>query len=179
MTVKTILNTKEVSRAVRRMAHEIVEKTGSLKNLAIIGIQTEGVYLARRIAGEINKIEGKKIPVGTLDITMYRDDAGTLEHQPVARETNIPFNICSKVIIQLDDVLCSGRTARAALSEIIDFGRPKAIRLVVLVDRGLRELPIRADFVGKKITTTQGDRVEVELREMGKTDKVVLKHKSK
>jgi pyrimidine operon attenuation protein/uracil phosphoribosyltransferase len=175
-----IMNSEEIDRAIKRMAHEIIEKNKGTKNLAIIGIQTTGVYLASRLAEQIGKIESQKIPVGVLDITLYRDDVGTIAHQPLVKETNIPFNINNRIIILVDDVLFAGRTVRAALDEIIDFGRPKAIRLAVLVDRGHRELPIRADFVGLKITTTMNDTVIVELKESKKydQDRVVIQRQS-
>ncbi len=174
MKKKIIMNEKEISRAIKRMTHEIIEKTRITKNLVIIGIQTEGVFLARRIAKEMKNIEDKKIPVGVLDITLYRDDSDSIANQPKVRETSIPFNINNKVIILVDDVLFAGRTVRAALDEIMDFGRPRVIRLAVLVDRGLRELPIRPDFVGKKITTTPKDKIIVELKETKKNDRVIL-----
>ncbi len=177
MKKNIIMNEKEIYRAIKRMSHEIVEKNYAMKNLVMIGIQTEGVFLARRIAKEIENIEGKKIPVGVLDITFYRDDADSIANQPKVRETNIPFNIKNKVIVLVDDVLFAGRTVRAALDGIMDFGRPKIIRLAVLVDRGLRELPIRPDFVGKKITTTPKDRIVVELKETKKNDRVILQVK--
>ncbi len=174
MKKKIIMNEKEISRAIKRMTHEIIEKTQITKNLVIIGIQTEGVFLARRIVREIKNIEGKKIPVGALDITLYRDDSDSIANQPKVRETSIPFNINNKVIVLVDDVLFAGRTVRAALDEIMDFGRPRVIRLAVLVDRGLRELPIRPDFVGKKITTIPKDKIIVELKETKKYDRVIL-----
>jgi len=178
MKKKIIMNEKEIPRTIKRITHEIIEKTGVKKNLVIIGIQTEGVYLAKRIAAEIKNFENKKIPVGALDITLYRDDVNSISNQPKVRETNIPFNVNGKIIILVDDVLFAGRTVRAALDEIMDFGRPKAIKLAVLVDRGLRELPIRPDFVGKKITTTIKDSVVVELKEAKKNDRVILNQES-
>jgi len=172
---RTIMNEKEISLTLKRMTHEILEKTKNSVDLAVIGIQTSGVYLARRICGEIEKITGKKLPFGVLDITLYRDDTGSIAEHPKVRETSIPFNVDDKVILLVDDVLYAGRTVRAALDCLIDFGRPRAIMLAVLIDRGLRELPIRADFVGKEIATTHKETVAVELKEGGSSkDKVVL-----
>lgn len=176
---RIIMNEKEISRTIRRMANKIIEESQSMKALTIIGIQTRGVYLARRIAGEIENIKKRKIPVGILDITLYRDDVDSIAHQPVVKETKIPFSIDNKQIILVDDVLFAGRTVRAALDELIDFGRPKAIRLAVLIDRGRRELPIQPDFVGKKLTTTEKESVNVYLKEMDKYDKVVIEPRKK
>jgi len=172
---KVIMDGKEVSWTIKRMAHEIVEKSYGIKDLVIVGIQTRGVYLAKRIAKEIKNIEKNEVPVGSLDITLYRDDVDSIAHQPLVKETRIPFDITNKKVVLVDDVLFAGRTVRAALDELIDFGRPKIIRLAVLIDRGLRELPIQPDFVGKIYPTSKKELVCVNLKEVDGEDSVVLK----
>ncbi|MDA7857920.1 bifunctional pyr operon transcriptional regulator/uracil phosphoribosyltransferase PyrR [bacterium] len=175
---KTILTAEEVSRTIKRMAHEIVEKNYGVKDLVIVGIQLRGVHLANRIAGQIKNIEKKEIPVGILDITLYRDDVDSIASQPVVKETKIPFDITDKKIILVDDVLYTGRTVRAALDELIDFGRPKLIKLAVLIDRGNREFPIQPDFVGKLFQTSKTELISVDLKEVDGHDEVVLKEKT-
>ena len=172
---KVIMDAKEVSWTIKRMAHEIVEKSYGIKDLVIVGIQTRGVHLAKRIAKEIESIENKEVPVGSLDITLYRDDVDSIAHQPMVKETTIPFDISEKKVVLVDDVLFAGRTVRAALDELIDFGRPKLIRLAVLIDRGLRELPIQPDFVGKVYLTSPKELVCVNLKEVDGEDSVILK----
>ncbi len=169
-----ILNQKDIQRIVTRLAHEILEKNRGVDNLVIIGIHTRGAYLAQRISAKIQEIEKAKVPTGFLDITLYRDDFRTRLKQPSVEVTNIPFGIDGKNIVLVDDVLYTGRTVRAALDALMDFGRPARIYLAVLVDRGHRELPIRPDFVGKNIPTSLGEEVRVQLSEVDGTDRVLL-----
>lgn len=157
-----------------RMSHEIIEKNKGTVGLCLLGIRTRGVFLAERLSNYIQKIDGNKVPVGILDITLYRDDLTLVSEQPVVRETKIDFDINEKKVILVDDVLYTGRTIRAALDELIDFGRPKSIQLAVLIDRGHRELPIRADYVGKNIPTAKNEIVEVRLQEQDPKDEVVI-----
>jgi len=171
---KEILDSEDINRAIRRMAHEIIEKNKGVSNLCLVGIQKGGVTLAERLASQIESIEDKKIHVGTLDITLYRDDLNTKVEQPVVKRTDIPCTIDDKTVILVDDVLFTGRSIRAAMDALIDFGRPAYIQLAVLIDRGHRELPIRADYAGKNIPTSLKDRVEVTLEEESNKDKVVL-----
>jgi pyrimidine operon attenuation protein/uracil phosphoribosyltransferase len=171
---KELLDSNDINRAIRRMAHEIIEKNKGMSNLCLVGIQKGGVILAERLASEIKSIEGGKSQVGKLDITLYRDDLNTKEEQPVVKRTDIPCNIDGKTVILVDDVLFTGRSIRAAMDALIDFGRPAYIQLAVLIDRGHRELPIRADYAGKNIPTSFNDRVEVTLGEETNQDKVVL-----
>ncbi len=170
----TVLDAGGIKRTLQRIAHEILEKNQGVEDLVVIGIRTRGAYLAERIAGNIKEIEGKDVPVGAMDITMYRDDLTEVAEQPVVHSTEIDFDINKKKIILVDDVLFTGRTVRCALDELIDFGRPACIQLAVLVDRGHRELPIRPDFVGKNIPTSMNESVEVRLKEMDEEEEVVL-----
>lgn len=172
---KVIMSKKEMERTLKRLAHEIVEKSYGIKNLVLVGIQTRGVYLANRISVELKKITKKTVLSGILDITLYRDDVNSISHQPVVKETKIPFDVTGKDVVLVDDVLFTGRTSRAAIDEIIDFGRPKTIKLAVLIDRGGRELPIQPDFVGKKFPTSKKEIICVLLKEIDKVDNVVLK----
>ena len=174
MKEKTILNSKDLERKTSRIVHEILEDNNEIKNIAIIGLKTRGEYLGRRIAEKINKLERKKIPFGTLDITLYRDDLRNNLSLPELKETDIPFNVENKTIILVDDVLFTGRTIRAAIDAVMDFGRPGNIKLAVLIDRGLRELPIQADYVGLSIETASSQKIKVFLKEKDKKDKVVL-----
>ena len=167
-----VMGKNEIGRTLVRIAHEIVEKNKGVSNLALIGIRTRGVFLARRLAQEIFKIEKEEILVGTLDITLYRDDLSLVARQPLVLKTEIPFNVSQKKIVLVDDVLYTGRTIRAAMDAIVDLGRPQLIQLAVLIDRGHRELPIRADFVGKNIPTSKKEIVKVQLKEVDKEDKV-------
>ncbi|MDD5477295.1 MAG: bifunctional pyr operon transcriptional regulator/uracil phosphoribosyltransferase PyrR [Candidatus Omnitrophica bacterium] len=172
-----ILDQEGVSRAITRIAHEIIEKNKGTAGLSLIGIRNRGVYIAQRIAECIKKIEGKEIETGALDITLYRDDLALASGQPRVRRTEIDFDINEKNLVLVDDVLYTGRTIRAALDALIDFGRPKSIQLAVLVDRGHRELPIRADFVGKNIPTSNKESVEVRLQETDGSDEVLIAEK--
>lgn len=175
-TDKTILMDEDgIRRALTRIAHEIVEKNKGMEDLVLVGIRTRGVPLAERIAAEIERIEGVRPSVGTLDITLYRDDLSLLSYQPVVRATQIPVDIQGKTIVLTDDVLFTGRTIRAALDALIDMGRPYVIQLAVLVDRGHRELPIRADYVGKNVPTSARESVSVKLRELDAVDQVMLR----
>jgi pyrimidine operon attenuation protein/uracil phosphoribosyltransferase len=174
--LKTILvmDAKTIERALIRIAHEIVEKNKGAENMAVIGIKNRGEYLAQRVARLIEKIEKVQIPVGLMDITLYRDDIQTKLEQPLVQKTEILFDVVDKVIILVDDVLFTGRTIRAALDQIIDFGRPRCIQLAVLVDRGHRELPIRADYVGKNIPTAKNEKVAVKIKEVDGEDSVSI-----
>ncbi|UCF65500.1 MAG: bifunctional pyr operon transcriptional regulator/uracil phosphoribosyltransferase PyrR [bacterium] len=169
-----ILSEQDFQRIITRLAHEILEKNRGSDNLVIIGIRTRGAYLASRLSKKIEEIEGKEIPTGFLDITLYRDDFRTRLKQPSVEVTNIPFQIDEQNIILVDDVLYTGRTIRSALDALMDFGRPARIHLAVLVDRGHRELPIRPDFVGKNIPTSIGEEVQVLMKEIDQRDKVLL-----
>lgn len=164
----------EIRRATIRLSHEIVEKQAGTDGLLLIGIQRRGVPLARRIAASIAEHEGVDVPVGALDITFYRDDLSMVAQQPVVKGTELPVGIDGKTIILVDDVLYTGRTIRAAMDALVDFGRPQAIRLAVLVDRGHRELPIRADHVGKNVPTSREELVKVRLEETDGTDEVEI-----
>ena len=168
-----VLDEAALDRALTRIAHEILEKNGGASDLAFVGLRTRGVTLAQRLAAKIAQIDGATLPVGTLDITLYRDDLG-LRGAPVIRGTDIPFSIKNKTVILVDDVLFTGRTVRAALDAIIDLGRPKAIQLAILIDRGHRELPIRPDYVGKNLPTSRRESVAVRLREHDGDDRVVI-----
>jgi pyrimidine operon attenuation protein/uracil phosphoribosyltransferase len=169
-----IMGPEEVRRSLTRIAHEIVEQNKGTQNLCLIGIRRRGDHLAKRLADEIEKMEGSPIPVGFLDITLYRDDLTTIAHQPVIHKTEIPFDLNEKKVVLVDDVLFTGRTIRAAMDELIDFGRPESIQLAVLIDRGHRELPIRADYVGKNLPTSPEENIVVEIKEMDKTDGVFV-----
>ena len=170
----SIMDADGIRRALIRIAHEITEKNRGVENVALVGIRTRGVPLAARIAEEIRKIENAEVPVGSLDITLYRDDLTTMGYNPVIHGTEIDFDITGKHIVLVDDVLYTGRTIRAALDAIIDMGRPNSIQLAVLIDRGLRELPIRADYAGKNVPTSRRETIEVALQEEGKEDEVIL-----
>jgi pyrimidine operon attenuation protein/uracil phosphoribosyltransferase len=167
-----VLDAKTIQRALVRIAHEIVEKNKGAENMAVIGIQNRGAHLAERVAKLIEQIEGVEVPLGLMDITLYRDDVQTKLDQPVVQKTDILFDVVDKTIILVDDVLYTGRTVRAALDQIIDFGRPRSIQFAVLVDRGHRELPIRADYVGKNIPTAKDDRVKLKIKEVDGEDSV-------
>ena len=169
-----VLSEKKISRAITRIAHEILEHNAGADTLAIIGILTRGAILARRIADIIENLENVQVPVGLMDISLYRDDVHSKLDQPVIQRTDILFSVVNRNIILVDDVLFSGRTVRAALDQIIDFGRPRSIQLAVLVDRGHRELPIKADYVGANIPTSPGDRVVLEVVEKEGLDRVYV-----
>ncbi len=172
---KVLIDSDGMRRALIRISHEILEKNKGIENLVLVGIRTRGVPLAKRIAAHIENIEGKKVPVGILDITLYRDDLSTIDQQPVVHKTEIDFDVTGKTLILIDDVLYTGRTVRSALDAIIDLGRPELIQLAVLVDRGHRELPIRADYVGKNVPTSNQEVIHVALDEIDGEDQVVLR----
>lgn len=174
--VDEILNARKVDRSLTRITHEILERNSDPTSIAIIGILTRGAFLARRIAGTIAKLEGVEVPVGFMDISLYRDDVHSKLDQPVVQRTDILFSVTDKHVILVDDVLFTGRTVRAALDQIVDFGRPLSIQLAVLVDRGHRELPIRADYVGINLPTAKSDRVLLEVTEKEGVDRVCLVH---
>ena len=167
-----VMDSDEIRRALTRIAHEIIERNKGAEKLALIGIRSKGVPIAKRLAELIGKIEGIKVPVGELDITLYRDDIMT--RQPAVGKTEIPFDVNGRTIVLVDEVLYTGRTIRSALDALMDMGRPAAIRLAVLVDRGHRELPIRPDYVGKNLPTARKERVDVHLTEMQGEDKVFI-----
>jgi pyrimidine operon attenuation protein / uracil phosphoribosyltransferase len=171
-----VMDADRIGRTLTRIAHEIVERNKGTDDLALVGIRTRGVPIARRIGRTLREITGQDVPTGALDITLYRDDL--MRHavgpQPLIRRTEIPFSIDNRKILLVDDVLYTGRTTRAALDALIDYGRPKAIQLIVLVDRGHRELPIKADYVGKNLPTSPEESVQVRLQEIDGEDEVVL-----
>lgn len=169
-----LIDEKGLDRTITRLAHEILERNKGTRDLVLVGIRTRGAPLAQRIAQKIKEIEGEDIPLGTLDITLYRDDFRRRLRQPIVQQTDIPFSIDDKNVVLVDDVLYTGRTTRAALDALMDFGRPARIQLAVLVDRGHRELPIKADFVGKNIPTSIGEEVRVHLKEVDGEDCVLL-----
>ncbi len=164
----------DIARALTRIAHEILERNKGTKDLALVGIRTGGVHLAHRLARRIHDIEGAQVPIGELDITLYRDDLALRKDQPVLRKTSVPFNISDLKIVLVDDVLFTGRTTRAAMDGLIDLGRPAEIQLAVLVDRGHRQLPIKANYIGKNIPTSRDEIVKVLLEEEGEEDRVVI-----
>ena len=170
-----IMDEQAIRRGLIRIAHEIIENNKGIEDLVLVGIRTRGVPLAERLAAEIERIEGRKLSVGILDITLYRDDLSTLSYQPIVHQTQIPVDINGKTVVLIDDVLYTGRTVRAALDAVIDLGRPKVIQLALLVDRGHRELPIRADYVGKNVPTSSKEVVGVQLIPVDQADKVVIK----
>jgi pyrimidine operon attenuation protein / uracil phosphoribosyltransferase len=175
MSHKTeIMDEKAIKRAITRIAHEITEKNKGTENLAIIGIQRRGVTIARRIADMIFESEGKEVPVGILDITFYRDDLSLLFEHPVLNGTDVGFSVADKNIVLVDDVLYTGRTVRAAIEAIMDMGRPQIISLAVLIDRGHRELPIRADFVGKNVPTSKSEVIHVKVKEFDNAELVTI-----
>src|SRR5687767_8587635 len=171
-----VMDADRIGRTLTRIAHEIVERNKGVEDLALVGVRTRGVPIARRIARALKEINGDDVPTGALDITLYRDDL--MRHavgpQPLVRRTDIPFSIDERKILLVDDVLYTGRTTRAALDALIDFGRPRSIQLIVLVDRGHRELPIKADYVGKNLPTSLDESVQVYLQESDARDEVVL-----
>lgn len=173
-TKREVIDARGVGRVLRRMAGQIVERHDDLSPLMLLGIRTRGLPLAERLAAEIRKVEGVDVPLGALDITFYRDDLSTIGPQPVVKGTHLPGPIDDRVIVLCDDVLYTGRTVRAALDELADYGRPRAVRLTVLVDRGLRELPIQADVVGKTLTTDRSEHVEVGFESTDGADYVRL-----
>jgi pyrimidine operon attenuation protein/uracil phosphoribosyltransferase len=171
---REILSADEIRRALVRIAHEVVEKHGGTDGLALVGVQRRGVPLANRIAASIADHEQVTVPVGAIDITFYRDDLSMVAHQPVVKGTELPFDLTGLTIVLVDDVLYTGRTVRAGMDALMDFGRPRAIRLAVLVDRGHRELPVRADHVGKNVPTSREEVIRVHLREVDGVDEVII-----
>jgi pyrimidine operon attenuation protein/uracil phosphoribosyltransferase len=171
---RTVMDAQEINRALTRVAHEIIEKNRGIAEVALVGIRTGGVYLAKRLAKKLQEIEGTAVPLGELDITLYRDDLNARKEHPVLRKTDIPFDVTDLKVILVDDVLFTGRTTRAAMDGLIDLGRPGEIQLAVLVDRGHRQLPIKATYVGKNLPTALEESVEVYLEEAGTPDRVVL-----
>ncbi len=170
----TILNDQDFKRIITRIAHEIIEKHRGTQNLALVGIQTRGDFIAKRVADQIQKIENVNIPVGSMDINMYRDDWTKISHTPVVRPSNIPFSVDDMDIILVDDVLFTGRTIRAAMDSLLDFGRPSRIELAILVDRGHRELPIQADYKGISLNTAHQDMITVLVKEHDNEDIVYI-----
>lgn len=176
-TATVLLDGKDIQRAITRMAHEIIENYRGAEGLALIGIQTRGVFIARRLRSEIAKIEGidkENIPCGEMDINLYRDDWTRISHQPVVKPTEIPFEVNDRNILLVDDVLYTGRTIRAAMDALMDFGRPARIGLAVLVDRGHREFPIQPDYTGKKVESEYNQQVNVLLSEYDDSDQITL-----
>ena len=174
MPLKQVFTKEEIERSITRISHEIIENNKGVKGLVVVGIRTRGYILAERIAKVINDLYGTKLDVGALDITFYRDDLSVISEQPVIHNTEIDFDIENKNIVLVDDVLYTVRTIRCALDALIDFGRPKTIQLAVLIDRGHRELPIRADYVGKNIPTSQKELVQVKFQEIDNEDSVTI-----
>lgn len=169
-----LMDGQGIRRALVRISHEILEKNKGIENIVLVGIRSRGVPIAGRIADSIEQIEGVRPPVGILDITLYRDDLSKLSYQPIVRPTTMPVDLDGKIVVLVDDVLYTGRTIRAALDAVMDMGRPKAIQLAVLVDRGHRELPIRADYVGKNVPTSSRESVSVQLEDIDGDEKVVI-----
>jgi pyrimidine operon attenuation protein/uracil phosphoribosyltransferase len=169
-----LMSATEIDRTLQRLAHEIVEKSGGAEELILVGIRRRGVPLAQRLAGVIRGFSKREVPVGSLDITLYRDDLSTIAPQPVVHASEIPFAVDDKVLILIDDVLYTGRTIRAAMNGLFDLGRPKRIQLCVLIDRGHRELPIEATFVGRHVQTSDREIIEVRLNEIDQEERVVL-----
>jgi len=174
---KRLLDAARMNRAIRRMAIEIVEKNRGIDDLIIVGIRSRGVPIGERIAREIEQMEGQPVPFGILDITLYRDDLTTIAPQPLVKPTKLPEPIDDRVVVLVDDVLYTGRTVRSALDALIDFGRPKAVQLAVLIDRGHRELPIHADVIGKTVPTDAHEVIKVKLEETDGDDEVLIMEK--
>jgi pyrimidine operon attenuation protein / uracil phosphoribosyltransferase len=171
---RLVMEAGDMTRAMTRIAHEILERNKGVKDLGLVGIRTGGVHLAHRLVRRIQDIEGVAVPIGELDITLYRDDLSLRKEQPVLRKTSVPFDISGKIIVLVDDVLFTGRTIRAAMDGLIDLGRPAEIQLAVMVDRGHRQLPIKATYIGKNIPTSRDENIQVMLEEAGEDDRVVI-----
>lgn len=171
---KRVMDAAGISRALSRLASEIVERNVGMSDLLLVGVRRRGVPLAERIADKIEQLEGTRPPTGQLDITLYRDDLSTVGPRPVVNKTDIPIDVTESTIVLVDDVLYTGRTVRAALDELVDFGRPRRVELAVLIDRGHRELPIQADYVGKSVQTTDTEIVKVMLKEFDDDEQVVV-----
>ncbi len=176
-TKTTIMDEDKIRRSLTRVAHEIIERNKGTEDLVLIGVRTRGVPIAKRLNEIIEKIEGQKLPLGIVDITLYRDDLSRLSEQPVLNKTEVSFDLTNKKVVLVDDVLYTGRTVRAALDALADLGRAKAIQLAVLIDRGHRELPIRADFIGKNVPTSKSELIAVHLKEIDGKDEVVIQEK--
>ena len=174
MSERRILDADDVRRALTRIAHEIVERNGGVDGLVLVGIRSRGVPIARRLAALIEQHEGESVPVGSIDITYYRDDLTRVPHAPIVKRSDLETDVVGRTVVLIDDVLFTGRTVRAALDALTDHGRPRAVRLATLVDRGHRELPIRPDFVGKNLPTSVEEVVHVRLRETDEIDEVVV-----
>jgi pyrimidine operon attenuation protein/uracil phosphoribosyltransferase len=174
MTERVIMAQEDIRRSLARIAHEIIERNRTVESLVLVGMRTRGVPLARRLADNIDKFEGIRVPVGALDISFYRDDLPVQERQPVVNGTHMPVDVAGKAVVLVDDVLYTGRSTRAALDALIDLGRPAMIQLAVLIDRGHRELPIRPDFVGKNIPTARDEEIRVRVSETDGVDEVVI-----
>ncbi len=174
MSKKVIMSSEDIRRTLARIAHEIIERNKVIEHLVLVGMRTRGVPLAKRLAADIKSFEGIEIPVGALDISLYRDDLASLDLQPVVQRTDIPVDINGKSIVLVDDVLYTGRSTRAAMDALIDLGRPRSIQLAVLVDRGHRELPIRADYAGKNIPSSRHEEIQVQLDETDGIDEVSI-----
>jgi len=174
-----IMDERSMDRAISRIAHEIIEKNKGVDDVVLIGIQRRGVPLAQRLADKIKEYEGQTLKVGILDITLYRDDLSLLSEHPVINGTDIPFDITGKIVVMVDDVIYTGRTARAAMDALLDLGRPASIQFAVLIDRGHRELPIRADYVGKNVPTSKSEVVQVQVTEIDKVNRVIIVKSSK
>ncbi len=174
MTKKIIMIQEDIKRSLARVAHEIIERNKTTEHLVLVGMRTRGVPLAKRLAANMEDLESLKIPVGALDISLYRDDLSSLNPQPTVQHTDIPVNIDGKSVVLVDDVLYTGRSTRAAMDALIDLGRPQSIQLAVLIDRGHRELPIRADYVGKNIPSSRDEEIQVQLEETDGIDEVVI-----
>lgn len=176
---KIIMTEAEIRRALARIAHEIVERNHGIEDVVLVGLQTRGVPLASRLAQKLEELEGIAVPQGELDVTFYRDDLASRPLQPIVRRTDIPVDIGNAHVILVDDVLFTGRTVRAAMDEVMDFGRPSTIQLAVLVDRGHRELPIRPDYIGKNVPTGRDEEVEVHIQEIDGRDEVIIVHNNR
>lgn len=174
MANKVVMTTEDIRRTLARIAHEIIEFNKSTERLILVGMRTRGVPLAKRLAANIEHFEGVKIAVGALDFSLYRDDLNSRDLQPIVKSTDIPVNISDRVIVLVDDVLYTGRSARAAMDALIDLGRPQAIQLAVLIDRGHRELPLRADYVGKNMPSSRKEELQVKLKEADGLDEVAI-----
>ncbi len=174
MPAKVIMTADDIRRTIARIAHEIIERNKSMSDLVLVGMRTRGVPLAKRLATNIKTFEGTNVPVGALDISLYRDDLDSLDLKPMVNGSQIPTDIYGKTVVLVDDVLYTGRSSRAALDALIDYGRPGTIQLAVLVDRGHRELPIRADYIGKNIPSARAEEIRVELTETDGIDQVVI-----
>lgn len=177
MQMTEIMDESAIQRAITRISHEIIEKNKGVENLVLIGIQRRGVPLARRIVAKIKEVENTEIPVGILDITLYRDDLSLLNEHPVINGTDIGFDIANKKLVLVDDVIFTGRTVRAAIDALMDINRPQMIQLAVIIDRGHRELPIRADYVGKNVPTSRNEIVHVNVKEIDGENSVTITNK--